>query len=163
MFEIMVREYPNEDPYREALKSTTFPITIFFGMLSMLVFSVIGFWEYVISIWDPRYVEGNKYNPLAPSSVLFFISWFITAKVLKTYFKRTFVEDEIRSYYRINNKHSNKYDTNGRLLWLYFFISPFLIGMLCYYFGWFGVFPLVLSLITIEILIRKEFGINRKK
>jgi len=159
-FEIMVKGFPQDDPHREALKDMILPVAIFFSSLFMLVFVGVGFWEYVISIWDPQYVKGGKYNPLAPSSVLFLISWLVTAKVLKLYFQRTSVQTEILNYYRINNKQTNKYDTHGRLLTVFFFFAPFIIGGVAVYFGWYSVIPLVLSLIAIEIWIRKEFGIG---
>ena len=162
-FEIMVKNFPQDDPHREALKDMILPVAIFLSSLSMLVFVGVGFWEYVISIWEPEYVKGSKYNPLAPSSVLFLLSWLITAKVLKQYFKRNSVQTEILRYYRTNNEHTNKYDTHGRLLSIFFFFAPFGIGGFAVYFGWYSVIPLLLSLIAIEIWIRKEFGSINKK
>ncbi|MFD2167056.1 hypothetical protein ACFSJY_12415 [Thalassotalea euphylliae] len=156
-FEIFKKNSPQKEPHREALKDITFPLAIFFTVLSLLVFFVTGLWAYILSIWHPEYVKGGKYNPLAPSSVLFLICWFVTAKTLKLYFQSIPIQTEILAYYRSGNRQSNKYETHGRLLWVYFLAAPIITGMLGYYFGLYGLTPLVLSLIAIEVWIRKEF------
>lgn len=160
IFEIMVRGFPDEDPHRLTLKDTSFPIALCFTMLFMLFAFKTELWFYVISIWDPDYARGGKYNPLSPSSILFLICWFVTAKVTKLYLQRSSVQTEMLAYYRIDNIHTNKYDIHGRLLTVFLFLAPLLTGGLGLYFGWYSAIPLILSIITIEIWIRKEFENN---
>jgi len=156
-FEIMVKDFPQEDPHHLTLKDISMPISLFFTLLLMLVFIKTEIWFYVIAIWDPNYVRGGKFNPFSPSSILFLICWFVTAKVLKLYFQQKNVQKEILAYYRINNNPTNKYDTHGRLLLLFLFLSPFLTGALGWFYGWYGALPLVLAIILIEAWIRREF------
>ncbi|NTS75445.1 hypothetical protein HR060_01085 [Catenovulum sp. SM1970] len=157
-FETMLKDFPDKDPYKLTRSDISFPLGLCFACLFMLILFKIDVWDYVIANWDPEYVKGGKFNPFAPSSVLFFICWFLTSRGVKAYFGRPKVHQQIMGYYRVNGQATDKYNNYGRLLLLFIFICPVIPGVLgAMGWGWYSAIPLLLCWLVIELLIRYEF------
>jgi len=160
----MERDYPNDDPHPLTHKFISFPISIFWALIFMIIFHITGVWEIIVEIWDPEYVKGGKYNPFAPSSVLVMISWFITDRYFKWYFSRTSIHEKLEAYYRPDNSNVNTYFTQGYLLAVFFFIAGWVTALLLGLFSsWNGVIFTVAVFICTEIWIRYEFEWKLKK
>lgn len=153
----MVKEFPDKDPHVETLRGISMPIGVSFALIVMLVMYKMDLAQPIFLAWKPEWVEGGKYNPLAPSSVLALIAWFSTSKILNWYYKKPIKLEELKSYYLPFNRPTKEYDTHGRFLGVFIMFIGFLAVILYLKLAWLGIFLSLLPFIGYEIWIRYEF------
>ncbi len=83
--------------------------------------------------------------------------WYLSAKILNWYFKRPEVLEKLRAYYLPYGDDTRTYDTQGRLLIIFFYLSGFFNLILFFTYGIFGLIPLIVSLVAFEMWVRYEF------
>lgn len=154
---LVLREFPDENPHRQTLKSISLPLGIFFTALTLFFLVESNLWWHIQSMWDPSLVEPSRYNPFAPSAIISLLGWFASSKILNWYFTRCDCLDNLKQYYLPHGEINRRYDTQARLLFFFFSFVGFGAFLLYVWKGVYGLLIIALLFAWIELWIRYEF------
>lgn len=154
---MIVKSFPDKEPHKATISEISLPIGIFLCIFVMLLMFKIDIAKLIIEAWKPEWVEGGKYNPLAPSSILVLITWFSTSRILSWHYKKTEKLEQLKSYYLPNGEQTKSYINYGRFLFLFFFFAGIVSLVMYSWWGAMGLFLSFLPFICFEVWIRYEF------
>jgi hypothetical protein len=135
IFKIIKKEFSNKDTHSTTISDISMPVGVFFGVLTLVVLAESNIWWHIMRIWDPELAKSSKYNPFSPASILGLVMWYLSAKILNWYFKRPEVLEKLRAYYLPYGDDTRTYDTQGRLLIIFFYLAGFFSLILFFTYG----------------------------
>jgi len=155
LYRYFEESYPDEDPHKTVVSDIWVSLGIFLSVLLLILY--LHFSDIPQHMLESESGKvGNKYQP-SPLMLLMFVPAIFLRKFINWFFGRPSYIEKLKKYYLPNGDKTPSYRGLGIFLTIFFWMYPLNNLVFYFWYGDYGLLPLLFFFIAIEIWIQYTF------